>query len=120
MAYCKKCGTLIDDNAYVCPACGASQQDAPQAAPQTYQQAYPQTNPQPVDNGGFGWGILGFCIPIVGLILFLVWKDQKPNSSKAAGIGALVGVIIGVVGYIILIIAGVALGSTTGSSSWYY
>lgn len=24
------------------------------------------------DNGGFGWGLLGFCIPIVGLILFLV------------------------------------------------
>ena len=28
------------------------------------------------DNGGFLWGLLGCCIPIVGLILFLVWKDQ--------------------------------------------
>ena len=27
------------------------------------------------DNGGFGWGLLGCCIPLVGLILFLVWKD---------------------------------------------
>ena len=26
----------------------------------------------------FGWGVLGFFIPLVGLILFLVWmKDKK-------------------------------------------
>ena len=28
------------------------------------------------DNGGFLWGLLGCCIPIVGLVLFLVWKDR--------------------------------------------
>lgn len=55
------------------------------------------------DNGGFLWGLLGFCIPIVGLILFLVWKDTKPNSSKAAGLGALISVVLGVVFYIITI-----------------
>ena len=48
------------------------------------------------DNGGFLWGLLGFCIPVVGLILFLIWKDQKPKTAKAAGIGALVSVIISV------------------------
>ena len=56
------------------------------------------------DNGGFLWGLLGFCIPIVGLILFLVWKDQKPNTAKAAGIGALVSVILGVLLYIVLFV----------------
>ena len=59
-----------------------------------------------VDNGGFGWGLLGCCIPLVGLILFLVWKDQKPKSAKAAGIGALISVIIGVLWYVILIASG--------------
>lgn len=54
-----------------------------------------------VDNGGFLWGLLGCCIPVVGLILFLVWKDQKPKTAKAAGIGALVSVIIGVIGSIL-------------------
>lgn len=53
------------------------------------------------DNGGILWGLLGCCIPIVGLILFLVWKDQKPNTAKSAGIGAIVGVVIGVLSYII-------------------
>lgn len=50
-----------------------------------------------MDNGGFGWGFLGFLIPLVGLILFLVWKDTKPKTAKAAGIGALVSVIAGIV-----------------------
>lgn len=67
------------------------------------------------DNGGFLWGLLGCCIPIVGLILFLVWKDQKPKTAKAAGIGALVGVILVVAFYIIWFIilgaAGLALGA---------
>ena len=53
------------------------------------------------DNGGILWGLLGFCIPIAGLILFIVWKDQKPASAKSAGIGALVSVILSVVFYII-------------------
>lgn len=56
------------------------------------------------DNGGFLWGLLGFCIPVVGLILFLIWKDQKPKTAKAAGIGALVSVIVYVVAYVLMFI----------------
>lgn len=47
--------------------------------------------------GNFGWAVLGFFIPIVGLILFIVWKDERKADSKNAGIGALVGFIIGVI-----------------------
>lgn len=61
-------------------------------------------NQQPQDNGGFLWGLLGCCIPVVGLVLFLVWKDQKPKTAKAAGIGALVSVILGVLYYIVIIV----------------
>ena len=92
MAFCKNCGRQIDDNAVVCPGCGVAQSNAPAT----------------VDNGGFGWGLLGCCIPLVGLILFLVWKDNKPKTAKAAGIGALVSVGISVVFYLIGIVAGVA------------
>ncbi|MBD5544425.1 MAG: hypothetical protein HDR01_09360 [Lachnospiraceae bacterium] len=67
------------------------------------------------DNGGFLWGLLGCCIPIVGLILFLVWKDQKPKTAKAAGIGALVSVVLAVVYYIVVFViigaAGIAGGA---------
>ncbi len=92
MAFCKNCGTQLSDTTTFCPNCGTT-----------------QDGPAPVvDNGGFGWGLLGCCIPLVGLILFLVWKDTKPKSAKAAGIGALVSVGIGIVWYIITIVAGVA------------
>lgn len=66
------------------------------------------------DKGGFLWGLLGCCVPIVGLILFLVWKDQKPKTAKAAGIGALVSVVVAVVYYIVVFViigaAGIAGG----------
>lgn len=92
MAFCKNCGKEIDNNAVICPHCGVAQ----------------STQPAVVDNGGIGWGLLGCCIPIVGLILFLVWKDTKPKTAKAAGIGALVAVIISVVWYVLLAILGAA------------
>ena len=60
-----------------------------------------------MDNGGFGWGLLGCCIPIVGLILFLVWKDSKPNTAKSAGIGALVAVVCIVIWYILIFAVGI-------------
>ncbi len=68
---------------------------------QTYnQQGYYQSN----DSGGFLWALLGFFVPLAGLILYLVWKDEKPRTSKAAGIGALVSVIAGIVFFILYIV----------------
>lgn len=98
MAYCKNCGREIDDKAVICPYCGVPQ----------------ETKPAVVDNGGFGWGLLGCCVPLIGLILFLVWKDTKPKTAKAAGIGALVSVGIAVAYYIIMIIIGVVAGVGAG------
>lgn len=100
MAFCKNCGKEIDDNAVVCVNCGSSQQQIPQA----------------VDNGGFGWGLLGCCIPIVGLVLFLVWRDTKPKTSKAAGIGALVSVVGSIVFYIIYFVIIALIGVGVGMS----
>ena len=96
MKFCVNCGKELSEDTAFCPECGAAQQAAPQQAPQQYQQPqYQQAAPQaPVDNGSFGWAVLGFCFPIVGLVLYLVWKSNKPISAKKAGIGALVSVIL--------------------------
>ena len=93
MAYCNNCGAQIDDSATVCPKCGSMQGGGGYSEPVN-------------DNGGFLWGLLGCCIPIAGLILFLVWKDTKPRTAKAAGIGALVSVILGVIYYILIFALG--------------
>ena len=97
MAFCKNCGEQIDEQAVICPKCGVQQKEL--------SQAYGE------DKGGFLWGLLGCCIPIVGLVLFLVWKDTKPKTSKAAGIGALVCVGSVIVFYLLLIILGISLAS---------
>lgn len=125
MKYCSNCGKELTDSAAFCSECGAPQQAVPHesAAPQqpTYQQAPQQQYQAPqqpyqshqapvVDSGSFGWAVLGFFFPVVGLILFLVWKDQKPLTSKKAGIGALVGVISSVVFYVIFYIMIIAAG----------
>jgi hypothetical protein len=41
-----------------------------------------------------GFAVLSFFIPIVGLILWLVWKDQYPKKAKSCGKGALIGAIV--------------------------
>lgn len=92
--FCKNCGKEIDDNAVICPHCGVAQKDTPEV----------------VDNGGFGWGLLGCCIPVVGLILFLVWRDTKPKTAKAAGIGALVSVVIAILWYVLVAVVGIGAG----------
>lgn len=94
--FCKNCGREIDDRAVVCPHCGIQQSDL--------------TVYRGPDNGGYWWGLLGCCIPLAGLILFLVWKDTKPRTAKAAGTGALVAVVC-IVLYYILVIALAAFAS---------
>lgn len=94
MAYCTNCGAKLPDNAYICPECGISQVSGPATVPEN-------------DEGGILWGLLGCCIPLVGLILYLVWKDTKPNCAKAVGIGALVSVIISAVFYILILLLGI-------------
>ena len=65
----------MEDIAHICPSCGSRQENTQAAAE---------------DSGSFGWTVLGCCVPIAGLILWLVWKDSKPNTAKAAGVGALI------------------------------
>ena len=90
---CPQCGAAIADGATFCPSCGAAMPVAQQPTP--YAQA---PAPVPVqDKGSIGWGILGFLIPLVGLILFLVWRNKKPNSARVAGIGAIIGFVVNLV-----------------------
>lgn len=52
--------------------------------------------PKKEEKGNFGWAVLGFFFPLVGFILFLVWKNDRKGDSKMAGIGALVGVCVNI------------------------
>ena len=56
------------------------------------------------DTGSIWWGVLGFCIPLVGLVLCIAWRNTKPKSGKKAGIGALIGIMLGVIDTLIKIV----------------
>lgn len=108
--YCKNCGKEIDDNAYVCPNCGVKVKD--ELAERREQQA--ASNLEADSGSKVGWGFLSFFIPIVGLILFLMWKTERPKTASVCGKCALAAVIVDVVVAILyVILAVVAIGALT-------
>lgn len=68
------------------------------------QQYYPPQSVQPPkeEKASVGLAILSYLIPLVGLILFLTKKDNKPKTAKLCGKCALASVIINVVLSIIM------------------
>jgi len=74
----------------------------------------PPPPPAQNDTGSFGWAVLGFFIPIVGLILWLVWKDTRPKDSIQSRNGFIAGLIVSVVFSIIYTIAMGALIASAG------
>lgn len=108
MNFCTNCGSRLNPTG-PCPECGVNPPQPNQAQPQQSYQGQSYQNPGPVDNGSAGWGLLGFCIPIVGLVLYLVWKDTQPLNAKSAGTGALVSVLLTVGFYLLFFIAALAI-----------
>ena len=102
--FCSKCGKEVDDEAVVCVNCGCAIKNNNKTV----------VNSDDAPNTGFA--ILGFLIPLVGLILYLVNKDTAPLKAKSAGKGALIGFIVSMV---FSIIYGAILGSMIGSLMYY-
>lgn len=69
----------------------------------------PIPTPPQEEKANVGLAILSFIIPLVGLILFLTKKNDKPKTAKACGICALVSFLLGIVSSIIMTVAGGAL-----------
>lgn len=126
--FCNNCGTKQLEGARFCEKCGA--QLASDQAGQGYMGNTPQRpqNVAPVQNNAAwrdsgqyrnpydapsgGMAALGFFFPIVGLILYLVWKAEKPLRARSAGKGALIGVIV----YVALCILTVFISLVVGNS----
>ena len=95
---CNYCEYEVKDDCKYCPNCGEN--------PRTKKKNKIKEELELKDNSNKSsnsinteslfplWGLLGFFVPIVGLILFIVWNKTKPKEAKAAGIGALARVII--------------------------
>ena len=83
--FCPNCGMRFPVGKKFCDQCGRE-----------LKEAFGQINSgcqNVIDASSGGFGVLGFFFPIVGLILYLVWKENLPLRAKSAGKGALIGAI---------------------------
>lgn len=102
MKYCPNCGKEVDPKAIICPHCGVTLTNSNLINTQSQN-----------DNGSVWWAVLGFFIPVVGLILYIVWKDDQPQNAKKAGLGALISVCVSVGIFILLIILAAIAGAAS-------
>ena len=101
---CPTCGATVSDQAANCPKCGApissaSNRPAYQQVAPT-QQTYSPTSRE--DESNVGLNILSFFIPLVGWILWGVFKNESPIKAKACSRWAWIGFAILAVFRIIL------------------
>ena len=89
--FCPNCGREVDDKAAVCVGCGCSLLNL-------------KNNTGDKDSNSAGWWWLGFFIPVVGFIIWVISSGSTPQKAKKAGMGALVGVITSVVLYVLYLI----------------
>lgn len=51
-------------------------------------------NQKPVNTNSAVWGIFGFLMPIIGFILYFLWRTDRPQDALQARNGALISTII--------------------------
>lgn len=120
--FCKNCGQEMNDNMQFCPNCNtpvASENAAP--AQQPYNAQPPYAAPQqpygqpPVSQEPASLGLRFVCwfIPIVGIILYFVKKDEKPVYAKQCVKASIISIIVNTV--VVVLFQGIAF-ALLGSS----
>lgn len=96
--YCPNCGTNINENAEVCTNCGVNVL--------TFGSKTINTS----ENKANIWvNLISLCcFPILGIIMYFVWKDQQPKTAKSALIFGIIGFVISIIIGIISVIIGIA------------
>lgn len=111
--YCSHCGVPLPPQSQFCPCCGAKNEST---AP-----AIPFLKP---DIPSSGLKVLCFFFPFVGLILYLVQRDETPISANAYGKMALIGfcvwVAIGIIIFVLLVLGMFSLLFSFSDYSSYY
>lgn len=103
--FCPSCGSpnieQIDEDLYQCPYCGKTFNNQNTIAPQQAQQTYMYNAAGDADIPTTGMNVLSFIIPLAGLILYFVNRNEKPNCAKSylkwAAISFAIGVILQII-----------------------
>ncbi|HJF54443.1 MAG TPA: zinc-ribbon domain-containing protein [Limosilactobacillus coleohominis] len=76
--FCSHCGAKIDAKAVVCPKCGVPVDGANINNNSTVNEPNPSA----------WWGVLGFFLPIIGWILYFVFKNEYPKRAHRCAVSA--------------------------------
>ncbi|WP_278627591.1 zinc ribbon domain-containing protein [Thomasclavelia cocleata] len=104
---CNKCGRQVIDGANFCPFCGADLR-------------YQRNNNSglsgyinPNDETNFGYTLLSFFMPYIGLVLYIVWLKEFPKRAKSCLNGLIAGIIC------IIILFCCVYSGRSHSNSWH-
>lgn len=117
MKYCSKCGQQIEDEAVVCIHCGRAVEGATAPAFNAFQ---PQPTKKAEDGPSVWWALLGFFVPLAGLILYIVWQKDYPQKARSCGKGALVAVIVEAAFAVLSMFTFLGLLSIASCPAFYY
>ncbi|OEB99974.1 zinc ribbon domain-containing protein [Lysinibacillus sphaericus] len=90
--FCRNCGEQISEHAEICIHCGVRVKNA-------------------VGDDKPNWGINIItlcCVPLVGLIMYFIWKNEKPVAAKSALTFFFISIGVIVLFYIVMFIIGLA------------
>ena len=112
--YCTNCGKKLNDDFKICPYCGTKCFDI--SLDKSYIDKLNTTNIEKTDyssiftnvnykknktnindNVEISCKIICFFIPIVGLILYILWMNERPNSAQKIGLSALLGLFFQII-----------------------
>ncbi|MDD3303421.1 MAG: zinc-ribbon domain-containing protein [Clostridia bacterium] len=118
--FCRECGKKVEEGNKFCTGCGAKiepikvvkkkEVEKPvEVIVKDEKQQESQTNntnqaTEVKDKVSIGFNILSFFVPIVGLILFLIYRKETPKRAKAMGICALIGYLLWMIITIVCIV----------------
>jgi len=95
--FCPHCGEQIAEQAEICPKCGVRVKGSNNSD----------------DKPNIAVNLLSFCcIPILGIIMFFVWKGTKPKAAKSALIWSIIPMIIW---FVLSLVTGVLSALLDGS-----
>jgi hypothetical protein len=106
--FCPNCGTRNDEAAVSCSRCGQRLEgtgaplpadpyiNAPADPPPPYVPAPDQSEGAPRGGEVGALGVVYFCLPLVGAIMYFVWRDDQPAKAKRACTLALWGMAVGI------------------------
>lgn len=109
---CKNCGFKNDDKNSYCSNCGKKLEF------EVVSNLNNNNNLNNSDTGSFGWLVLGFFIPIAGLVLYITWRTTSPKNAKKAGLGALIKTIFSFLLFIFFFVVGIVFSIIDSPNSF--